>query len=183
MEKKETKRNKYSVWSLFGFRHTFGNVLGRNNSSKNNIGFTLVELLIVVAIISILAGGLMFVINPAERINQSRDGVRKSDLRQIQSALEMYRSDNAMYPLTVTCGNAMTFGTTTYMTRVPCDPTTGVGSYSYSGTVNGAGTGNIDYSLVACLQNVGDPQADPNLNPPAPNTCDPGFVSFTVRNP
>ena len=56
--------------------------------------FTLIELLVVVAIVGILASGLMAVINPAARIGQARDAQRKSDLHQIQTALEAYYNDN-----------------------------------------------------------------------------------------
>ena len=54
-------------------------------------GFTLVELLIVVAIIGILSTLLMA--NFIGVRQRARDAQRKADLRQIQSALELYRSD------------------------------------------------------------------------------------------
>lgn len=59
-------------------------------------GFSIIELLVVVSIISILAGALYFNIN--EGAAQSRDAQRQSDLRNLQSAIELYRNDNGRYP-------------------------------------------------------------------------------------
>lgn len=59
-------------------------------------GFTLIELLIVVAIIGILAGiAVPQVSNVRSKANLS---VVKSDLRSIQTALEIYALDNEGYP-------------------------------------------------------------------------------------
>jgi len=62
-------------------------------------GFTLVELLIVIAIIGILAGGVMFVLNPSAQMAKARDAIRKSDLRQISTALEVYYASHGSYPV------------------------------------------------------------------------------------
>lgn len=40
----------------------------------------------------------MVALNPADRIGQANDARRKSDLSQVQKALEMYYSDNESYP-------------------------------------------------------------------------------------
>lgn len=61
-------------------------------------GFTLIELLIVVAVIGVLAGGVMIVINPAAQFQKANDARRKSDLAQIQKAIETYYQDNRIYP-------------------------------------------------------------------------------------
>ena len=65
---------------------------------KNIKGFTLVELLIVIAIIGVLSALLMA--NFIGVRQRARDAQRKSDLRQMQSALELYRSDLGLYPTT-----------------------------------------------------------------------------------
>src|SRR3989338_2734046 len=53
-------------------------------------GFTLVELLIVIAILAILATVVVLVLNPAQLLAEARDGQRVSDLSTIQSALTLY---------------------------------------------------------------------------------------------
>ncbi len=132
-------------------------------------GFTLIELLIVVGIIGILSTLLMA--NFIGVRQRARDAQRKSDLRQIQSALEIYRSDQSTYPTTLTCGGSLTGGTpsTTYMAKVPCDPSTG-SSYSYTST-------GATYTLYACLENSNDSQLD------STNKCSGTTYSFTVQNP
>lgn len=149
--------------------------MGRARSAKNHLGFTLVELLIVIGIVGVLSSALMMVLNPTEKINQSKDGVRKSDIRQIQAALEMYRSDKGSYPGSAACGSQIDDGgspAVVYMKKVPCDPV-GV-SQPYAYTPDGGGSG---YTLRACLQNLGDPDKD------ASNSCGAGRVSYTLTNP
>lgn len=55
-------------------------------------GFTLIELLIVIGIISILLGLVSVSLNGSQA--RARDVVRKSDLHQIQKALELYQQDS-----------------------------------------------------------------------------------------
>nr|MBI5456080.1 prepilin-type N-terminal cleavage/methylation domain-containing protein [Candidatus Levybacteria bacterium] len=143
--------------------------------SKNIKGFTLIELLIVVAIIGVLATLLMA--NFIGVRQRARDVQRKSDLRQIQSALEIYRSDQGIYPLTggfPACGSPLAYGTApnqvTYMTKIPCDPLGG--SYTYTSA------SGVSYTLYTCLENLNDSQKDTT------DSCSSAFtVSFTVRNP
>lgn len=69
-------------------------------------GFTLVELLVVVGIISLLAGLLMASLSSARA--KSRDGVRKSDLNQIRTALEQSSIDTGAYPQAANNGTGIT---------------------------------------------------------------------------
>lgn len=55
--------------------------------TRKNSGFTLVELLVVISIISILAGALFMVINPAQLQKKSREAVLKARTSQICVAL------------------------------------------------------------------------------------------------
>lgn len=55
-----------------------------------NAGFTLLELLIVIAIIAILSVALVLVLNPAETLKKSRDAQRISDLSTMKTAIGLY---------------------------------------------------------------------------------------------
>ena len=56
-------------------------------------GFTLIELLVVIAIIAILAVVVVLTLNPAEMLRQARDSNRLSDLATINSAINLYNTD------------------------------------------------------------------------------------------
>ncbi len=57
--------------------------------------FTLIELLVVIAIIAILAVVVVLTLNPAELLRQSRDANRVSDLATLNSALNLYVTDQS----------------------------------------------------------------------------------------
>src|SRR3989344_3453061 len=89
---------------------------------KSRRGFTLIELLVVISIISVLSALLMT--NFVGVRQRGRDAQRKSDTRQIQTALELYRSDNGSYPTVFpVCGGPFIYNSATYMQKIPCDPT------------------------------------------------------------
>lgn len=58
--------------------------------NKKQKGFTLLELLIVVAILAVLGAIVMFVLNPAETLKKTRDSQRISDLSTIKTALALF---------------------------------------------------------------------------------------------
>lgn len=129
----------------------------------NKKGFTLIELLIVVAIIGLLSTLAVVALGSA-RV-KARDSKRLADLKQLQTALELYYTDQNAYPpgssialgtTNYACLNATGFTTTgctsPYMGAVPTDPQGGTYTYtaatsSYSvtatleGTVNGLSEG------------------------------------------
>lgn len=130
-------------------------------------GFTLVELLIVIAILGILAaiGLASFASSQAK----SRDAKRKAHLSQIAQALELYNNDKGKYPNTDGAGNikgcgadainTCTWGSssfandttnTVYMITLPSDPS--AYRYYYVGTSTG-----VSYKLYAYLENAKDP--------------------------
>lgn len=61
---------------------------------KNSSGFTLLEVLLVVAIIAILAGIVIIAINPSKNLADSRNTQRKADVNTILSAVYQYSLDN-----------------------------------------------------------------------------------------
>lgn len=130
-------------------------------------GFTLVELLVVIAIIGILVTiGLV-----SFRTSQlrTRDAQRKSDLRQLGNALELFYSDYGVYPDADASGqikacpynagnstscawdkdSSLTDGKTIYMRQMPQDPG---GSIYYYVVANG----NQEFKLYARLENTQD---------------------------
>ena len=67
-----------------------------NVSAKQQAGFTLIEIMVVVVIIGILAA--LVVPKVMGRPDQAKVTVARGDLKAIASALEMYRLDNRRYP-------------------------------------------------------------------------------------
>jgi len=134
----------------------------------NKKAFTLIELLVVIAIIGTLSSLLLpNYMNARER---ARDAQRKSDLKQLQKALELYRQDKNAYPPPYisadagswfndggNCGKELTNATTgvIYLNRIPCDPL-GPTPYAYNSPRE---TGNTySYAICGCLENKADPE-------------------------
>ncbi len=69
---------------------------------SNNNGLTLIELLIVIAIISILAAIIYVSVNPAKRIAQSNNAQRWSEVTSVLNAVLNYTVDNGgSYPAVI----------------------------------------------------------------------------------
>lgn len=65
---------------------------------KKQKGFTLIELLVVIAVIGLIASIISVALNDARA--RSRDLKRRTDLKQIYTALQLYFDDNGSYPTT-----------------------------------------------------------------------------------
>lgn len=156
-------------------------------------GFTLIELLVVISIISILTATASASFMGVRQ--RSRDGVRKSDIRQIQSALEQYRADQGYYPSVLpACGSSLTKptdATTVYMKSIPCDSNTPGLSYSYIKNPDVSGNpGNCDntsvngycrtYILKACLENSND--TGENITTVSSSVCS-STKQYQIANP
>ena len=120
-------------------------------------GFTLIELLVVIAIIGLLATLSIVALNTARA--KARDSKRVADIKQIQTALELYYSDQSQYPATVTAGGTITAASTSvvYMSQVPTAPlpfdnSTGTACNATNNSyVYAMGTGGTTYTLNYCL--------------------------------
>lgn len=124
-------------------------------TSHKSQGFTLLEVLLVVAAIAILAGIVIVAINPNKQLGDTRNTQRKADANTILNAVYQYTIDNngslpSAIPTSATCAATATNevcktgGTCTslvdlsvltasekYLTSIPTDPT--------GSTTNGAG--------------------------------------------
>lgn len=61
-------------------------------------GFTLVELLIVIALIAILSVAVLATINPIEQSNKAKDSTIQNDAAEIMNAYERYYAGHSSYP-------------------------------------------------------------------------------------
>ena len=130
-------------------------------------GFTLIEMLIVIAIIGILASIVLVGIGPVQRT--ARDARRASDLRQTQNALELYFSKNATYP---PAGNwaaltaELTIGANAVVRQVPGDPRAGSGAtYQYAPDATGNGyvlAANFEDTANSLLTDPSEPDGTIN---------------------
>jgi len=80
---------KLSLYLLVIFNNLFMSV--KTNLKK---GFTLLEILLVVGIISILAGIVILAINPTKQLGDTRNAQRRSDVLTIMNAVYQYSIDN-----------------------------------------------------------------------------------------
>jgi prepilin-type N-terminal cleavage/methylation domain-containing protein len=139
--------------------------------SRHSWGFTLVELMVVVAIIGILSAIVYASLGESRKI--ARDEIRKTDLKNLQIAIELYKAQNGHYPDGCQGNNSWSGGTNgtyqcpatpvvpgcvdyicglvpDYIAALPTDPnrsTTGNNGYLYK-SYGGLGTAN-EYKLMA----------------------------------
>lgn len=69
-------------------------------------GFTLLEILLVVAAIAILAGIIIVAINPARQLGETRNAQRKVDVRTILSAVQQYQLKEGSVPPGIPSGTS-----------------------------------------------------------------------------
>ena len=128
--------------------------------------FTLIELLVVIAIIGILA--TLAVVSLQSARARARDSKRVADVKQMQTALELYFNDNSSYPSDISSGIG------TYMAIKPTAPTPADGTcatsaYKYNQTATGS-----SYTISFCLgAKTGEIEAGCNV-------ASPGGISTTT---
>jgi len=64
-------------------------------------GFTLIEILLVIALIAILAGIVIFAINIPKQLAAARDTQRRSDVNSLLNAVYQYSIDNGSIPASI----------------------------------------------------------------------------------
>jgi prepilin-type N-terminal cleavage/methylation domain-containing protein len=128
---------------------------------KKNSGFTLIELMVVIAIIAILTAIIM--VNFSAAKSKSRDGKRISDIAQIQLALAGYFNQCNSYPTPhngtidstlLTQANAHCpsgIHLNTFISQIPT-PSAETGQTAYAYFVNST-TPPSDYILETTLEN------------------------------
>lgn len=132
------------------------------NEQKKS-GFTLIEMLLVIAIIGIITSLSLLAYNSIRQ--KASDTRRVKDIEQIQAALKLYFYNESSYPDSLSFGQALTGSTssTTYMSLLPNNPGPrgdngcSDSDYSYQTTASSS-----DYALSFCLSTpVGDLSAGP----------------------
>lgn len=150
---------------------------------KKYRGLTVIELLVVVAIIGLLIVTLFAGIRT--HLVRAHDAERKTDIKKISQALEQYYNDHGGYPANldnsgaansprISCGTNNTLSA--YMRDVPCDPS-GPTKQPYLYIIQGnshvgtrGGTVYRSYRLLTALEYKSDPQI-PELGCPESNGC------------
>lgn len=115
--------------------------------------FTLLELMIVIAILGVLASLISG--NFLTSLTKGRDARRKADLENVAQALELYYEDKRAYPESLDFGQPLcetedcVNGERVYMQELPTDPKNS-NNYFYQ---SDDGT---SYNLFACIENAND---------------------------
>jgi prepilin-type N-terminal cleavage/methylation domain-containing protein len=115
-------------------------------------GFTILELLIVVAIIGILTAATLVLLSDTRA--RGRDAKRLSDMREIEKALNLYYSSNQNFPTSVSTTTlsgedavSTTLENAGHISHLPPDPHHPILSYQY--VTDASGT---EFTLTFCLE-------------------------------
>ena len=99
------------------------------------VGFTLVEITIVIAVIAILTAITLVIFNNVQQ--QSRDNTRANNARLLMNALDHYYADNGEYPGVCPSGDNQACDvsylaaslTPKYINKIPTDPAARASQY------------------------------------------------------
>lgn len=127
---------KASMWS----------VIRRHSRDQN--GFTIPELLVVIGIVALLAGICLFFLRPEHKDIQRRNAERQLDIAMIAQVLGTYKQKNGHLPADITTtakeigsgdgqANLCTTLVPEYMTDIPFDPVAGTADTEDACNVDG----------------------------------------------
>lgn len=129
---------------------------------KRSSGFTLIELVVVMGVLTILLAIVLVAINPQRQFQQANDTQRRSDVNAVLNAIHQYAADNkGALPAGITT-TAKTITSTvsatnvdlcatlvnTYIADLPIDPTTGTEAPANSICTDVGATYNTGYTVV-----------------------------------
>lgn len=112
----------------------------QNAKEKRLKGFTLIEILVVIALIAILATITIIAINPTKHFRDARNSQRSSDVNQILNAVTQYTSEEGQQlsdlgTIPACAGTPAAIGTggvnlgsnlvSDYLAAIPTDPSDG----------------------------------------------------------
>ena len=118
---------------------------------KKQAGFTLIELVVVMAIIALLTGLVAFNFQQARQ--KARDVQRKNDIKNLQKSLELYRLDQNLQRYPASLSSLVS----NYMNELPMDPKYRLNTSSWVDYVYVLDpSDSLKYRLDACLENAGD---------------------------
>lgn len=133
------KRNIFKI--VFG--RSNDSFIGKRQSVKTGVGFTLIELMVVIAIIALLTSIALIALMSARQ--KSRDAKRLSDMTQMNTGLELYFATFRGYPSSSSgIPSALVPSYTSSLPRAPQPADGGCGSITYSPPVP-AGTYGSGY--------------------------------------
>lgn len=83
-------------------------IFERVRQNLKSAGFTMIELLIVMGILSVLAVAVLAAIDPVEQLNKSRDTGARSDSKNLLDAVERYYAVKERFPWNTAAQNPHT---------------------------------------------------------------------------
>ena len=144
-----------------------------------NVGFTLIELVVVIGIIAVLAAIVLVAVNPTRQFQLANNSKRQSDVSAILSAVQQYAvANHGVYPSGITaaaqiiekaggvdlCASLVT----TYIAALPVDPLTNNGT----SVINCGAAYNTNYTILKSA-------VDSRLTVAAPGAQQGAVISIT----
>ncbi|MEI6378828.1 MAG: type II secretion system protein [Candidatus Falkowbacteria bacterium] len=154
--------------------------------------FTILELVLVIAVMVMLTILIVSVTTSLRMAN--RDNKRVTDIKQIQSGLEMYYRDYGLYPTSLSVGSPIIGDGRTYLNTIPSNPVpnndgtcANNANYAYTSDANRTSY-HIDFCLGARTADVGPGNNDAvpgdiiTCIPDCYMSCNYGLTGTTANN-